>query len=78
MKARKQIRYALFAGILAMFVVGCGSSDPEPDSGAQAQTRNDYAGTEHITRGMRAVGEARELEQLINGRQARAMQELER
>ena len=74
MKGRSQITSGLMTLVLAAVMSGCGSSEPVPDEQATAMPDN----PEGYQRGLQAVGEAQVLQETINARQVRAMNELER
>ena len=59
--------------VLAATMSGCGSSEPVEDE--QGAAIPPHPGS--YRRGIRAVGEARELTELINARQNQAMSELD-
>ncbi len=73
MKGRSPITSGLMTVVLATIMSGCGSSEPVADDQATVMPSNPGS----YQRGLRAVGEARELQKTINARQDRAMSELD-
>ena len=78
MRTRTPIRCALIHGtvvIALMVIAGCGSSEPVAETHA---VHADFDPAEPVRRGMRAVGEARRVEEVLNDRQVRATLDLDR
>ena len=67
------ITSGLMTVVLAAIMSGCGSSEPVADDQETAMPSNPG----NYRRGLRAVGEARELQKTINARQDRAMSVLD-
>lgn len=74
MKGRSLITAGLMTVVLAALMSGCGSSEPVADAEQVTVTPDDPGGYQ---RGLQAVGEAQVLQETINVRQARAMNELD-
>ena len=73
MNGRSPITSGLMTVILAAIMSGCGSSEPVADDQGTAMPSNPGS----YQRGLRAVGEARELQKTINARHDQVMSELD-